>query len=373
MNQEKIQQLIQANILLGIENMETKFKHNNIIFIYSVPKVGSTSLASTLLVFASAYYVVFHIHDEVMLKTLYGIDGVTIKEIIEYNNTLNRNIFVIDIYRNPIEHKISTFFEKIDAYHFNTTAEQINSTDTSKLILRFNQIFQHIANGDIFMDVFNIDKNTAFNNDLTNEKYLYFIKGNIKYLKLRLCDVAEWKFVIKKILHINCVIMNDYSSNSKIIKEAYSKFNNLYKIPENFLDEIKNNKYFNFYNTDKEQQDYLNKWNCKTDTPFISYTNNEYQLYTEISNLNQRNNYIDNKHYIYDGCICKGCQMKKNELVKTLLDGKPAFKIIHEEANMQLAMKKVERVRAFIANYKPSFSNRTKTSMSHVSGLNFKR
>lgn len=373
MNHEKFQKLNNANRLLGLENIETKFKHNNIIFIYSVPKVGSTSLASTLLLFASAYYIVIHIHDETMLKTLYGIDEVTIPEIIEYNNLLKRNIFVIDIYRNPIEHKISAFFEKIDSYHFNTTPAQINSTDVSKLILRFNQLFTHLANGDIFIDIFNIDKNSTFNNNFTTSKYLFFIKNNVKYIKLRLSDVSEWKNIIKEKLHISCVIMNDYSSNNKLIKDAYSNFNNAYRIPENFLDLIKNNKYFKFYNNDKEQQDYLNKWINKTSSTFTPYNNNEYKLYTEISNINQVNNYIDNKHYIYNGCICRGCKIKKNELIKTLLNGKPAFKIIHEEANKELVVKKIEKVITLFSNCKSISSNRTKTSISHVTGLNLYR
>ena len=32
---------------------------------------------------------------------------------------LGKNVYVIDVYRSPIECKISTFFEKVGVYHFN--------------------------------------------------------------------------------------------------------------------------------------------------------------------------------------------------------------------------------------------------------------
>ena len=43
---------------------------NNIVFVYSQPKVGSTTLVSSIRISASNKYNVIHLHDELTLKIL---------------------------------------------------------------------------------------------------------------------------------------------------------------------------------------------------------------------------------------------------------------------------------------------------------------
>ena len=78
---KKLELLESANKNMHITNATP----NNIIFIYSAPKVGSTCLVSTLRLFAIDKYVTIHLHDEEMLKVMTGIQGITIEEIILYN------------------------------------------------------------------------------------------------------------------------------------------------------------------------------------------------------------------------------------------------------------------------------------------------
>jgi uncharacterized protein (UPF0218 family) len=106
--EEKLQY---ANERLLIKDNSNEEKDKNLIFIYCPPKVGSTSLVSSLRLFACEKFTVLHVHGEEMLKTIYNID-VSINEIINYNSSLGKNIYVIDIYRTPIERKISEFFQK---------------------------------------------------------------------------------------------------------------------------------------------------------------------------------------------------------------------------------------------------------------------
>ena len=58
--------------------------YNNIIFIYTPPKVGSTSLVSSIRISASNKFSIIHIHDEIMLNFFTGINSITINEIIQY-------------------------------------------------------------------------------------------------------------------------------------------------------------------------------------------------------------------------------------------------------------------------------------------------
>ena len=84
---------------------------NNYIFIYTPPKVGSTTLVSSLRVSLGRSYNIIHIHDEVMLSVLTGINGVNVNDIIQYLASNGKEVYVIDVYRTPIERKMSEFFE----------------------------------------------------------------------------------------------------------------------------------------------------------------------------------------------------------------------------------------------------------------------
>ena len=137
---EKIKILNTLNEVLNIHKSQKK----NLIFIYSAPKVGSTSIVSSLRIFCSDDFDIIHIHDEEMLRVLAHVDGITINEVILYNKFLGKNIYVIDVYRSPIERKISSFFEKIGAYHFNDNDQNVNKYNVNKIINRFNNIFPYI-------------------------------------------------------------------------------------------------------------------------------------------------------------------------------------------------------------------------------------
>ena len=119
---EKLQILIKVNELLHINNSRNK----RLVFVYSAPKVGSTSIVSSLRIFGLEKIDIIHIHDEEMLEVLGHIKGITINELILFNKYLGSDVYVINIYRSPLERKISSFFEKIGSYHFNTTDQNVN-------------------------------------------------------------------------------------------------------------------------------------------------------------------------------------------------------------------------------------------------------
>ena len=164
-NPEKMNLLNQINDQMNINKTPNK----KLVFIYTPPKVGSTSIVSSLRIFGSAMFNIIHIHDEEMLRVLSNISGVTVNEIIQFNKYLGRDVYVIDVYRSPVERKISAFFEKVGVYHFNTTDENVNTYNFGKVINRFNKLFPHIANGDHFMDVYDIPLPQTFD---FQKKYL---------------------------------------------------------------------------------------------------------------------------------------------------------------------------------------------------------
>ena len=235
-------------------------QNNNYVFIYTPPKVGSTTLVSSLRISLGNSFNIIHIHDDIMLNVLTGINNVTVNEIIDYISQKGKNVYVIDVYRTPIERKMSEFFEKLSCYHFNNSEENINKYSIKRISDRFNKLFPHLANGDHYFDKFGIANPTPFDFE---KKYTIQEVNNIKYIKLRLHDSKIWGNLLSQIFQRDIVLISDYQTDSKCIGELYNKFKDEYKIPSNYYELIKSCSKFQFYFSDEERKQYLYKWDNK--------------------------------------------------------------------------------------------------------------
>jgi hypothetical protein len=344
MNDHRLEYIKEFND--SIFSNETIKNKNTLIFIYTPPKVGSTTLVTSFRISCARRVNVLHIHDENMLSIITGIknnNNVTVNELIYYNASIGKTVYVIDVYRTPIERKISEYFELITSYHFNTTDNNIGNYKIELLIKRFNSLFPFVGNGDYFFDKYDIDIPENF--DFEN-KYLLVEKNNVKYIKLRLCDSNEWSKILSNILNMDIVIVKDYQTENKIIGDVYMKFNEQYQIPENLFETIIQCKYFNYYSSEIEKQNYLNKWNSKICiSVFEPFSLEKYGFYKEISNENQTFNFIQRGHYLDHGCICNSCCNKRRQIFLKIKNGEQVdTKIIHEEAVQEKKIRKVHRI-----------------------------
>jgi hypothetical protein len=300
-----------------------------IVFIYTPPKVGSTTLVTSLRISASFKLTVIHIHDETMLKVLTNINNVSINDIIKYNAYIGKKVYVIDIYRSPIERKISEFFEKIDTYHFNNTEENINNYNITRIINRFNNLFPFLADGEHYHDKYEIDIPDTFDFE---KKYLIHENDNITYIKLRLKDSNEWDKILQDIFGVNIVIINDYKTDHKSIGNLYNRFKNEYLLPSNLYELVRNCKYLNYYYNSNEKEEYLNKWSNKMTTDVIPYNKQEFDFYTKLSMENKIYNNIQREHYIDNGCLCIPCRNKRKDIFCKAKNGETNFeKIVHTD------------------------------------------
>jgi hypothetical protein len=340
----KLSQIKEANDKIFSSLLKDTEIYNNIIFIYTPPKVGSTTLVSSIRISASHKFSIIHIHDEIMLNFFTGINSVTINEIIQYNSYIGKNVFVIDIYRTPIERKFSEFFEKISPYHFNNTEENINNYTIKRVTERFNKVFPYLALGDHFIDKYNIPVPESFDN-INN--FLLIKNNNISYIKLRLKDSDKWGKILSEILSTEIIIISDYETNNKIIGKLYSKFKNEYKLPTNYFDIIKNDKFLQFYYSQEERNSYLSLWSKKISEPVLSYSESEYLFYVNLNLENQIYSDLQLEHYIDNGCLCKGCSLKRKNIFEKAKKGI----IIKEKINH------VEVVNEIIDNKKKIINN----------------
>jgi hypothetical protein len=325
----KLPQIKEANDKIFGSLLKNTELYNNIIFIYTPPKVGSTSLVSSIRISASLKFSIIHIHDEIMLNFFTGINTITINEIIQYNSYIGKNVYVIDVYRTPIERKFSEFFEKISPYHFNNSEENINKYTIKRISDRFNKVFPYLALGDHYIDKYNIPVPESFDN-INN--FLNIKHNNINYVKLRLKDSDKWGKILSEILCTEIIIVNDYETNNKVIGNIYSKFKNEYKLPANYFELIKNDKYLAFYYSEEERNNYLSIWSNKLAEPVISYTDHEYLFYVNLNLENQFYSDFQTEHYIDNGCLCKGCSLKRTKIFEKAKKGIIIKeKIIHNE------------------------------------------
>ena len=339
-NPEKKSLLNQVNELLHIN----KYPHNKLIFVYSGPKVGSTSIVSSLRIFGPNKFSIIHIHDEEMLKVLGHINGITVNEIILYNKYIGKQVYVIDVYRSPIERKISAYFEKIGAYHFNNTDENVNKYNIERVINRFNKILPYLARGDHFIDKYNINIPRHFD---YNNKYLLVVENGISYIKLRLKDSHIWGSILTNILGHKIEIIKDYETTNKTIKDLYLTFKSEYKIPKNLLVDIMKCSYLNYYYSPSELNEYYCQWITKSTIDFVSYTEEQYKIYNEITMDNSHIDYVQLNHYMDEGCSCKACDIKRTIIANKLLNNLSLSnneQIKHEEAKNQLISKRVNTV-----------------------------
>ncbi len=326
-------------------------QNNNFVFIYTPPKVGSTTLVSSLRISLGNSFNVIHIHDDIMLNVLTGINNVSINEIINYISQKGNNVYVIDVYRTPIERKMSEFFEKISPYHFNNSEENINKYTITRISDRFNKLFPHLAIGEHYFDKFNIENPIPFNFE---KKYTIQIINNIKYIKLRLHDSKIWGSILSQIFQKEVVLIHDYQTTDKCIGEIYNKFKKEYKIPFNYYYLIKECKYFNFYFSEEERNQYLKNWEKRITYNFVPYTVEEYNFYVNLYLENQYINDIQVEHYIDNGCLCIACTKARQEIFVKAKNGETKFnKIIHEEVIKKDIITKINTYKSISKNFKP--------------------
>lgn len=335
----KIESIKEANEKIFSKKIN---KINTVIFVYTPIKVGSTTLVSSIRLSACDKFIVAHLHDEISLQVLTGINSVSIQDIIRYNQCIGKKVYVIDVYRSPIERKMSDFFEKMEL-HFNNSPQNINKYHINRVIERFNNIFPYVAKDDYYFEKYGITPPPIFDH---KKKYLLLRENNIFYIKLRLKDSSEWSNILTTILGEKIYIINDYETTNKPIYELYKRFKEQYRLPVNYFEMIKNCKYLNYYYSEGEKIDYFKGWSTRLMNNYIPYKVEEYKLYEKITVENMCFSTIQLEHYIDNGCLCKACSAKRADILHKHRSGKKIDdKINHVELVKELTREFVPRTR----------------------------
>ena len=307
--------LFDANRKLGINEDLSKAQNKNLIFVFSPAKCGSTSLVSSLRLSCFGKFTVIHIHNDQMLHFIYNVDeSIRLLDIIQFNQHIGKNVFVFDIFRTPVEQKMSLFFDLLGSYHFNRNKEAMTQLDVDIVIHRFNKVYPHISYPDYFTNLFpTIDEFETFDNKngflVSDDNY------GVKYVKLRISDFStKWVSILQNLLKTKILLVRDNTTSQFV--DLYKNFKNKYQLPTNFFDDLKTLPILDFYLTEQEKIDYIAGWEKNTSNQsFLPYTSQEYSLYCQIATENKYINTQQYNHYFDNGCDCPKCQQKRKTVL----------------------------------------------------------
>jgi hypothetical protein len=240
---------------------ENKVLNNLDVIVYCGGKCGSSTLFHTFLnngfksysTHSSKYF------EHVCNKTNEDINK-TFFDVIDFNLQQNKKIYIIDSYRNPIERKISSFFQNISLFLPN-----YNEKTMDEIISIFNTNFlyeiENYHSIDEVMLHYGLDIFTDFNFE---KKYNIKEKDNLIFIKIRFNDINEWSEILSNIFNKKIEIYNHNLTTTKKINDLYIEFKKKYIIPENYLNYFTlNDITFNIYNTEDEKNKYINDWKNK--------------------------------------------------------------------------------------------------------------
>lgn len=250
-------------MLMCLEKVETllnmeKYKYLKDIetFVYCGGKCGSKTLYHTL-------KKSLHVHSNINFQkiSLNGEKEVTIFDIINYNRSNKKRVYIIDSYRTPIERKISSFFENIQNHLPNykeLSIESIIDFFNTNLLSRLEEYHSL----DEAFRYFRVDPFTKFNFE---KKFIAKTYENITFVKIRFQEINEWSDILSKIFNKQINMVNRNLTETKEIFNLYNEFKKVYKIPKSYIhNQLANDTQFKIYNSHKEQEEYINKWLLKS-------------------------------------------------------------------------------------------------------------
>jgi hypothetical protein len=223
------------------------------IFVYCGGKCGSSTLHNT---FIQNGYESIHLHNNLYYKfNLKHEDDIF--QLINLSVEKFKKIYIIDAYRTPIERKISSFFQNITIYlpnYYNLKLDEIIDFFNNNLIEHIEEY--HSINE--VLEYYNVPLWNKF--DFENN-YNTIESNGIIFIKILFKDIKKWDDILSKIFGKQIKIYNDNLTQDKSINNLYKEFKKNYKVPKTYIFNILiNDKEFKIYNTEKEQEEYINYW-----------------------------------------------------------------------------------------------------------------
>lgn len=166
----------------------------------------------------------------------------------------NDTVVHIDSFRNPIDRKISSFFQNITT-HMSMTDKQILRLYHKKgivpFIIRFNKLAIDLENYWSSYDWKQLYGYDILDEEFKNKSQIKIIDANESseshgykkiFINIRFSDAKEWSNIINSIgipeLKHEIIISHNHKSNEKWYKNIYNKFISVYRMPMEIYNSI---------------------------------------------------------------------------------------------------------------------------------------
>ena len=211
------------------------------VYINCGGKSGSKTLEKTL----SQYYRCLHTHgnfyfQQYVLKN----NSKTLYDCIQESMNSFKKVFVIDVYRTPLERAISSCFQNKP----NTTIEDFNYN----LLIGEN----YSCMEEILFEL-NLPRIHKFDFE---KKYNLIKHKNLHIIKIRFQDINEWDQILSNIFKQEILIIPDNLSINKSYYEKYKYVLNNLPIPTTYFTCLIDTNEFKLYNSSEEVTNYILKW-----------------------------------------------------------------------------------------------------------------
>lgn len=221
------------------------------IFVLCGGKSGSSTLHST---FINNDFKSLKIHSKLDYIEQFNCDKLF--ESIDLSAE-DKQVFIIDVYRTPIERKISSFFENVQ-----NLIPNWESLPIEELINIFNKDYLNkLEEYHSINEAFKHYNIPNFKNFDFKKKFISVEKDNKVFIKILYKDINNWKNILRHIFNKPIVMTNDNLSNGKNYFKAYQHFKLMYKVPKKYLNKLKKDTEFKIYNSPEDQKEYLDYWN----------------------------------------------------------------------------------------------------------------
>lgn len=211
--------------------------------------------------FLKANYKIIRFHDPYNFKIIMDFDG-----LFQYIDILKfvKPIYIIDVYRNPIERSIANFLHYIGTDYLpdylNLDIQDV--VDYYKIWSQKQSIFPESM--DQIFKYYNIKKPKEFDFE---RNYLIQKFDNITFIKLKFDDLRFWNRRLSKIFKKPIEIVpsnitkNKYHFKDNNFLESFKK---KVTISKTFLDKVMNDENFKFFYSPERQTEIYNEWVSRT-------------------------------------------------------------------------------------------------------------
>jgi hypothetical protein len=227
------------------------------VYVYCSGKSGSMTLYQTFLkngfyplhVHGFSYFLE-HVPESVLNPNLFNV--------IEQSMENNEQIYIIDSYRTPVERKISSFFQN---YHGNMSDSKEN---IESVFQQLDDKIVDLENYDAINEIMSYFKLPLFSVFDFNKRYNLLQHKNITFIKLLFSDIKHWDTILSEIFGKKIVLESENFSDDKQYKHLYNIVKESYHIPACMINNVKESKSFQMYNTKEDQTKYLEFWSKRT-------------------------------------------------------------------------------------------------------------